>query len=64
MMGALISIGNGSATEEDIQFMLSNPNDKNWLASKMRSASPDGLFLKTVNYKGLENFIERGPYSL
>ncbi len=49
MVGALLGIGIGEIQEADIKYMLENPSTKSW-NPKCSTASPDGLYLKSVNF--------------
>lgn len=60
MVGALISVGRGDISCEDILFMLRNPSEKSW-NQKCQVAQADGLFLKSVNYGDVP--IVRGAFS-
>jgi len=49
MVGALLGIGSGVVTENEIRFMLENPKPQNW-NTKCNTALADGLYLKSVNF--------------
>ena len=48
MVGTLVEVGRGSVSSHDVQQWLRSRND----ASRQFTASPSGLFLERVYYKG------------
>lgn len=60
MVGILLGVGRGIISSNDILQLLSNPNDSSWPGC-ISGSLPEGLFLKSVNYKHID--ILRGPLS-
>jgi len=53
MIGTVLAVGAGTIRSEEIIDMLQSPNPQNW-NNRCASADPEGLFLKSIEYKNLE----------